>query len=245
MHSPAFRIHSPSEEAPTTGRLPGSDCLGCRLTGFVTLTGLGAYSLVEAHRMGAFRRGPLPSGAKGRPVWAASLVVFGLSCARSPNRGRYIRTTLLGRTASSGPTIVALPPAGTLNDSNSARQVTLRAHVLRQDMSSPVTSHLGHVVRALLLLLLVCAALPMTPFGRGIPASFGNTVMAASVSSRGGAMGGTRVRFARGISGYADLDKRGPWIEKHAWKVAEADNRGGGTKVAKKVDYLGGRSLKE
>ncbi|EPQ31005.1 uncharacterized protein PFL1_01194 [Pseudozyma flocculosa PF-1] len=44
------------------------------------MTGMGAYSLAEAYKMGAFRRGPLPSGAKARPVWGASLVVFGIGC---------------------------------------------------------------------------------------------------------------------------------------------------------------------
>lgn len=58
-------------------RLPGSDCLSCRLTGFAAMSGLGGYSLVEAYRLGAFRRSPLP---RSQPIWAGMLVVFGIGC---------------------------------------------------------------------------------------------------------------------------------------------------------------------
>lgn len=44
------------------------------------MSGLGAYSFVEAYRMGTFRRSPLPSGVKARPLWGASLVIFGVGC---------------------------------------------------------------------------------------------------------------------------------------------------------------------
>lgn len=77
-----YRIHSalePSSTAPSN-RLPGSDCLACRLTGFAAMSGLGAYSFVEAYRLGTFRRAPLPAGVKARPLWGASLVVFGAGC---------------------------------------------------------------------------------------------------------------------------------------------------------------------
>ncbi|GAC95850.1 hypothetical protein PHSY_003427 [Pseudozyma hubeiensis SY62] len=77
-----YRIHSALEPATgaTKHRLPGSDCLACRLTGFAAMTGLGAYSFVEAYRMGTLRRSPLPAGVKARPVWGATLVLFGLGC---------------------------------------------------------------------------------------------------------------------------------------------------------------------
>lgn len=71
-----YAIHSSLEP----NRLPGSDCLACRLTGFAAMSGLGAYSFVEAYRMGTLRRSPLPAGVKARPVWGATLVVFGLGC---------------------------------------------------------------------------------------------------------------------------------------------------------------------
>ncbi|KAJ1024380.1 hypothetical protein NDA18_004548 [Ustilago nuda] len=66
--------------ASANARLPGSDCLACRLTGFAAMSGLGAYSFVEAYRMGILRRSPLPAGVKARPLWAATLVVFGVGC---------------------------------------------------------------------------------------------------------------------------------------------------------------------
>ena len=44
------------------------------------MTGLGAYSFIEAAKVGAFRKGPLPNGVRARPVWGATLVVFGVGC---------------------------------------------------------------------------------------------------------------------------------------------------------------------
>ena len=44
------------------------------------MSGLGVYSFVEAYRLGTFRRSPLPAGVKPRPLWGASLVVFGFGC---------------------------------------------------------------------------------------------------------------------------------------------------------------------
>ncbi|SNX85303.1 uncharacterized protein MEPE_04012 [Melanopsichium pennsylvanicum] len=66
-----FRIHSVLESSPAApaNRLPGSDCLACRLTGFAAMSGLSAYSFAEAYRMGTFRHSPLPVGVKARPLW--------------------------------------------------------------------------------------------------------------------------------------------------------------------------------
>ncbi|CDW96649.1 hypothetical protein [Sporisorium scitamineum] len=79
-----YRIHStlePPAAAADSQRLPGSDCLACRLTGFAAMTGLGAYSFVEAYRMGTFRRSSAAvAGVKPRPLWGATLVVFGVGC---------------------------------------------------------------------------------------------------------------------------------------------------------------------
>ncbi|KAJ1577590.1 hypothetical protein NDA11_005536 [Ustilago hordei] len=78
-----YLVRSTLESSPAASanaRLPGSDCLACRLTGFAAMSGLGAYSFVEAYRMGILRRSPLPAGVKARPLWAATLVVFGVGC---------------------------------------------------------------------------------------------------------------------------------------------------------------------
>ncbi|PWY99660.1 DUF543-domain-containing protein [Testicularia cyperi] len=75
-----YRILSVNEAGLPRSSLPGSDCMACRLTGFLAMSGLGVYSLIEANRMGTFRRSPLPHGLKPRPLWGASLVVFGVAC---------------------------------------------------------------------------------------------------------------------------------------------------------------------
>lgn len=45
------------------------------------MTGLGVYSFVEAYRMGTFPRcSAAVAGVKPRPLWGATLVVFGVGC---------------------------------------------------------------------------------------------------------------------------------------------------------------------
>lgn len=65
-------LHLEGEITPST-----QDCTACRLTGFITLTGLAGYSFLEAHRSGYFsRQARLSSSVRVRGI---SLVLFGIA----------------------------------------------------------------------------------------------------------------------------------------------------------------------
>ncbi|SPO35843.1 uncharacterized protein PSFLO_01314 [Pseudozyma flocculosa] len=115
-----------------------------------------------------------------------------------------------------------------------------------------------HILRAALVAMVIYAALPITPFGRGVPRSFGGTVMGARITT--GKLAVERsfdlleapmAVVRREASGH--LDAQGPNpprnlaardavpVVKHYWTLdALADS----VKPIKKVLFLGGRAGK-